>query len=835
VVLTLGCSGMALVASVSPAMAAVFSNPAPITMPDPNCTDPDIAMPYPSNIAVSGMTGTVSDVNVTLNGVTHPFEGDVEILLVSPAGGTKNLTLLSDAGTGALSNATVTFDDSAASLAPQNSAWAPGTYKPSNYTELSGADTFPAPAPAPSSNTTLGAAFDGINPNGTWSLYVVDDACPDAGSISGGWSLNITSLAAAATSTSIGSSLNPSRTGQSVTFTATVTSGGSPVTTGAVRFEDGATVLAASVAVNGSGVATFTTSSLTEGNHLVKATYIGNATFATSNATVNQRVDNNSTQTGSTYCNTGAVTITDNGPSTPYPSNIFISGAPPSVIGVTATLKNVSHGFDGDIEAMLVGPAGQNLVVVSDAGTAAVSNVTVNLADAAAGTLPAAGSWAAPNSTITVKPTNYNELTADTFPAPAPAPSAATTLSTFNTTNPNGTWSLYVNDDGAPDSGSIAGGWCLNFTFDTTPPTVTINQAGGQVDPASAAPVNYTVVFSEPVTGFDNNNDVSIAGTAGGTKTALVTGSGTTYNVAVSGMTTSGTVIVTVPAGRAADASGNVNTASTSTDNTVTWAPDRRHVPADFDGNGTTDISVFRPGASAGWFIRNQTGAFFGTTGDLPVPGDYDGNGTTDIAVFRPGVNAGWYIRGQVGSFFGTTGDIPVPGDYDGNGTTDIAVFRPSQGGWFIKGQAGAFWGTTGDIPVPADYDGNGTTDIAVFRPGPSAGWYIKGGTSSFWGTTGDIPVPGDYDGNGTTDLAVYRPGANGAWFVKGQAGAYFGTTGDIPVPGKYDANAITDIAIYRPGAAAGWFIRNQAGASFGTTGDIPLPLPYAIRSVFFP
>jgi hypothetical protein len=257
--------------------------------------------------------------------------------------------------------------------------------------------------------------------------------------------------------------------------------------------------------------------------------------------------------------------------------------------------------------------------------------------------------------------------------------------------------------------------------------------------------------------------------------------------------------------------------------------------PADFDGNGTTDISVYRPGSSAAWYIQGQTGAYWGTTGDIPVPGDYDGNGTSDIAVFRPGPSAAWFISGQVGSSFGSTGDIPVPGDYDGNGTTDIAVFRPSQGAWYIQGQTGAYWGTTGDIPVPGDYDGNGTTDIAVFRPGATAAWYIQGQTSSYWGATGDIPVPGDYDGNGTTDLAVYRPGATGAWFIQGQTGRYFGTTGDIPVPGRYDTGATTDIAVYRPGANAAWFISGQAGASYGTTDDVPLPLPYAIRSVFFP
>jgi subtilisin-like proprotein convertase family protein len=574
-VLAVGATLVSVLAVVSPAQATVFANGAAITMPDPNCTDPDAATPYPSNIPVSGLSGTVSDVNVTLTGVTHPFQGDIEILLVSPAGGTHNLELLSDAGTGSFSNATITFDDSAGSQPPQNNPWAPGTYKPVNYTELSGADTFPSPAPAPSSNTTLAEAFDGINGNGTWSLYVIDDACPDGGSISGGWSLNITSAAAAVTSTALNSSLNPSRTGQSVTFNATVTSSGSPVTSGTVTFADGATTLAANVAVNGAGVATLTTSSLVEGNHLVKATYNGVAGFATSNDTVNQRVDNNTSQTGSTYCNTGPVTINDNGPSFPYPSNIFVAGASPYVVGVTVTLKNVTHTFDGDIEALLVGPAGQNLVLVSDAGTAAVSNLTVTLNDAAGSLLPVSGAWAAPNSTFSAKPTNYNELQPDTFPSPAPAPTAATTLSTFNATNPNGIWSLYVKDDGAPDTGSIAGGWCLNFTFDTTPPTVSIVQAAGQGDPTQHSTINFTATFSEAVTGF-TGADVSFAGSgAGGTKAAAVTGGPAVYDVAVTGMaTTAGTVVATIPAGRAFDLAGNGNTLSSGGDNSVAWQLD---------------------------------------------------------------------------------------------------------------------------------------------------------------------------------------------------------------------------------------------------------------------
>jgi hypothetical protein len=101
-------------------------------------------------------------------------------------------------------------------------------------------------------------------------------------------------------------------------------------------------------------------------------------------------------------------------------------------------------------------------------------------------------------------------------------------------------------------------------------PTVTINQAAGQVDPAASSPISFTVVFSAAVTGFISG-DVTIAGTAGGTKVATVTGSGTTYAVAVTGMTTAGTVVATVPAGVAIDATGGLNAASTSTDNTVSW------------------------------------------------------------------------------------------------------------------------------------------------------------------------------------------------------------------------------------------------------------------------
>ncbi len=119
-------------------------------------------------------------------------------------------------------------------------------------------------------------------------------------------------------------------------------------------------------------------------------------------------------------------------------------------------------------------------------------------------------------------------------------------------------------------AGNITTSSAVTVTVDNTPPTVTIDQAAGQADPASASPINFTAVFSEAVSGFAAA-DVAIGGTAGGTKTVAVTGGPATYNVAVSGMTTSGTVIASIVAGAAVDAAGNASTASTSTDNTVTF------------------------------------------------------------------------------------------------------------------------------------------------------------------------------------------------------------------------------------------------------------------------
>ena len=109
------------------------------------------------------------------------------------------------------------------------------------------------------------------------------------------------------------------------------------------------------------------------------------------------------------------------------------------------------------------------------------------------------------------------------------------------------------------------------FEFqDMTPPSVTIHQAAGQADPTNGSPINFTVVFTELITGF-SADDVTLSGTASGAQVATVTGSGTIYNVSVSSVVSDGTVIASIPAGVVTDAAGNGNAASTTRDNIVIY------------------------------------------------------------------------------------------------------------------------------------------------------------------------------------------------------------------------------------------------------------------------
>lgn len=160
----------------------IFSNSATLMIPNTNGP----AVPYPSTIAVSNVAGAITKLTVKLDGVSHSWPTDLDILLVGPGG--QNVMLVSDCGGGVtVTNVTWTFDDDALGSMPLLTYLGDGTYLPSNYGT---SDPMNAPAPASPHGTTL-AAFNGSDPNGLWRLYVMDDESVDSGSIARGWSLSI--------------------------------------------------------------------------------------------------------------------------------------------------------------------------------------------------------------------------------------------------------------------------------------------------------------------------------------------------------------------------------------------------------------------------------------------------------------------------------------------------------------------------------------------------------------------------------------------------------------------------------------------------------------------
>src|SRR5262249_47573231 len=143
---------------------------------------------------------------------------------------------------------------------------------------------------------------------------------------------------------------------------------------------------------------------------------------------------------------------TSGAPAAPYPASINVQGQPTTIGGVQVTVSGFAHTVPVDVDLLLVGPAGQNVVLMSDVGgTTAVSGIDLTFADTGATTIPAAG----PLTSGTFQVSDDDTGGPDNFPAPAPAPSAATSLAAFAGTNPNGVWNLFAVDDASGDVGVI--------------------------------------------------------------------------------------------------------------------------------------------------------------------------------------------------------------------------------------------------------------------------------------------------------------------------------------------------------------------------------------------
>lgn len=326
-----------------------------------------------------------------------------------------------------------------------------------------------------------------------------------------------------------------------------------------------------------------------------------------------------------------------------------------------------------------------------------------------------------------------------------------------------------------------------------------------------------------------------------------------------SGTPNDGTETVTIPnyattrARIKVEAAGNIFFDIGNANFTVTGTNRTQY---DFDGDGKSDISVFRPG-EATWYVRRSSDSGFrsvkwGLATDRIAPADYDGDGKSDIAVWRSGAPAFFYIIQSSDSTFrfeqfGQTGDEPdVAGDWDGDAKADPAVYRMSAPGgqsfFYFRGSldnpGGGItflpWGTSGDRGLRGDFDGDGKQDAAIFRATDRRWYVLQTSTGALsvraWGAAGDMLVPRDYDADGKTDLAVFRS-SDTTWYIsRSTTGTLqtfkWGLSDDMLVPADYDGDGKADFAVYRNGT---WFIQQSLSGTtrfeyFGLDGDLPVP-----------
>ena len=264
-----------------------------------------------------------------------------------------------------------------------------------------------------------------------------------------------------------------------------------------------------------------------------------------------------------TFSNTNPITIPNSGAASGaasvYPSPIVVSGVGQQLTSISITLNNFSHFYPADVDVLLVGPGGQNVMLMSDVGTFfPVSNLTFTFDNSAGTPMPSGAQL----TSGTFTPTNFDPVgDVDGFPPPAPLVGPyGNSFAPFIGTNPNGMWKLYIVDDVDGNSGQLTGGWSITLTTATPALQVTsavsrkTHGAAGDFDvnlPLSGAPgvecrsgaSGHTLVFT--FTNSMMSGTASVTGGVGSVSGSPVI-SGNTITVNLTGVVNAQTLTVTL-------------------------------------------------------------------------------------------------------------------------------------------------------------------------------------------------------------------------------------------------------------------------------------------------
>jgi subtilisin-like proprotein convertase family protein len=402
----------------------------------------------------------------------------------------------------------------------------------------------------------------------------------------------------------------------------------------------------------------------------------------------------------------------------PYPAAKVVSGLGTNITDVNVTLTGLYHSFPSDMDILLVSPGGQAVVLMSDVcGTDAnpLVNATITFDDSASTAIPTGAC-----SSTTYRPANNGA--GDPYHSPAPASGHTTTLSTFNGTNPNGTWNLYIVDDTHLDTGGLRT-WSLSITATGTEPRP-----------------DTIGIFRPSATTFYLRN----SNTTGFADSSLTFGASTFFPIAGDWD------------GDGIDTPGVYNRANgtfyltNSTSNPavvhytfVLGSPNDQPIAGDWDGNGSDGVGVFRPSNGLIYLKNGLTTGFadfqmvLGIPGDVGIAGDWNGDGKDSPGVYRPS-NAVFYLSNSacncsvVADYqlaLGLVGDTPFAGDWDGNGTSGVGVYRQSNGLTYIKNalttgiaDAQFTFGSASDYPIAGYWVRTGGSVVEAaptFQPKP--------------------------------------------------------------------------------------------------------------------